>query len=73
MVSNDKSHPSVKFAAMHENSSKNLKSVTSNLAIAKESHFNRRYTDYVRRVKEVNNAKEMLRSNREAMSAEIKR
>lgn len=56
--------PSVKFA-MHEDSSNNLRSVNSNLAIAKEGHFNQRYGDYVRRVDEVNKAKDMLKSNRE--------
>ena len=71
MVSAER-QPSVKFA-MHENSSNNFRSLNSNLAIAKESHFNKRYVDYVRRVKEVNKAKDMLKSNRESMSTDIKR
>ena len=63
---------SVKFA-MHHDSSKNFNSVNSNLSIAKESHFNQRYSDYLRRVKEINKAKQMLKNNRDNMSTDIKR
>ena len=58
---------------MHHDSSKNFNSVNSNLTIAKESHFNQRYSDYLRRVKEINKAKQMLKNNRDTMSIEIKR
>ena len=48
--------PSVKFK-IHEDSSKNLFTDNQNISIsikAKESHFNDRYNDYLRRIKEVN-------------------
>ena len=43
------------------------------MSIAKDSHFNQRYNDYLMRVSEVNKAKEMLASNRHSMSNDIKR
>ena len=40
--------------------------------MTKSQIFNKRYSDYVSRVKEVNHAKEMLRINRDKMSFEMK-
>ena len=72
LLGDNQRQASVKFA-MHHDSSKNFNSINSNLTIAKESHFNQRYNDYLRRVKEVNKAKQMLKNNRDAMSLDIKR
>ena len=58
---------------LHKDSSHNLRSLSSALAVAKESHFNQRYKEYKERVKEVNQAKEMLLNGRDQMSFEVKK
>lgn len=58
---------------LHENSSKGLRNVNSEISMAKESHFNSRYKDYKLRIKEVNAAKEILRNGRNSLSYEVKK
>lgn len=65
-------HHSVTFK-LHNDSSKNLKSINSALSIAKESHFNQRYRDYKSRIEEVNKAKDILKNGRHTMSVEVKK
>ena len=43
------------------------------MSLAHENHFNGRYKEYLKRVKEVNKAKSMLRINRDQMSYEVKK
>ena len=38
-----------------------------------DKEFNHRYKEYLQRVKEINQAKETLRKNRDGMSAEVKK
>ena len=69
----DSRPPSVTFQLSKNFSSKDFDNVKSNLSIAKESHFNHRYKDYLARVHEVNKAKEILKTNRESMSTDVKK
>ena len=52
---------------------KHFRSINSNLSIASQSFFNQRYNDYLRRVSEVNKAKDLLKTNRQTMGAEVKK
>ena len=57
---------------LNSSSSHQLKGINTNLTIAKENNFNTRYTEYVQRVQEVNKAKDMLKTNKDSMSSEIR-
>ena len=73
------SRPSVTFQLNHNfsnemlNDNNNMRTQNSTFSRKSGKEFNYRYKEYVQRVKEINQAKETLRKNRDEMSTEVKR